>query len=620
MARRNAGGPANRKRDRNPARGMASRLAQVYVLNGGARTMRSNLTLWMLILSLSGGIQYSWGQETGETFTLSGMVVDRDGNPVAGVMVTAFDSQAIKNVTALSQEDGSYSIPNLNPRAHLVRARLAGLDDELIRMKYNPFGGYADGGKREFLDIDFTMKPATDLDSQRTSANLLGLLTWPSKEADHNFRMACTYCHQMGTPGIRANIADTPEFATTIRTMPGFRGLLPEVKENLIPMLIKVYGKGAEADWPAYVPPAPPSGEVLEAIITQWEIGSPTDPSAHDIELGDDGLVYAVDFRNDSIWTLDPKTGERRTYFIPGGLGSNIDRAGKKGPHSIEKAPNGDMWMTLAISGQMAKFDVRTKEFTQISGAEADNPRGRGGYPHTLRFDQKGIIWYTDTGAGVYSLDPETMKVKLYRTLRPEDAEGIIPGGRGEARGSTHYGIDVAPDGKIWYGKLNGQRIGRIDPATGEIKEWKPPIHGPRRLHVAPDGIVWVPGFGSGDLARFDPESEEWTVYKLPGEMTPYALNVHPKTGDVWICGTSDDTMIRFDPKAETFTVYPMPTRVSYTREIEFDEDGNLWTSNSNRPAYQVEDQRGSVIRIELAPSVRGEESETPTTVSFLRP
>ena len=80
-------------------------------------------------------------------------------------------------------------------------------------------------------------------------------------------------------------------------------------------------------------------------------------------------------------------------------------------------------------------------------------------------------------------------------------------GARGESRGITPYGLDVAPDGKIWYTKLNGQRVGRIDPklADGDpeqIVEWKPPIHGPRRLHVAPNGVVWVPGFASGDIPR----------------------------------------------------------------------------------------------------------------------
>ena len=77
-------------------------------------------------------------------------------------------------------------------------------------------------------------------------------------------------------------------------------------------------------------------------------------------------------------------------------------------------------------------------------------------------------------------------------------------------------------------------------------------------------------------------------------------LNIHPKTGDVWITGTGTDSMLRFDPKTEDFTEYRMPTRVTYTREIEFDAEGNVWTCNSNGPTRHIENRHGSVIRLVL--------------------
>ena len=43
-----------------------------------------------------------------------------------------------------------------------------------------------------------------------------------------------------------------------------------------------------------------------------------------------------------------------------------------------------------------------------------------------------------------------------------------------------------------------------------------------------------------------------------------------------------------------------MPKRVTFTREIEFDEEGNVWTCNSNGPTRHIEGGRGSLIRIEL--------------------
>ena len=97
---------------------------------------------------------------------------------------------------------------------------------------------------------------------------------------------------------------------------------------------------------------------------------------------------------------------------------------------------------------------------------------------------------------------------------------------------------------------------------------------------------VWVPFFGHARLGRFDPRSEEWKTWELPtgpaGTELPYALAVHPQTGDVWITGSNTDTLIRFHPATEQFDVFPLPTPVSWTREIEFDTRGHVWTCTSD--------------------------------------
>ena len=45
--------------------------------------------------------------------------------------------------------------------------------------------------------------------------------------------------------------------------------------------------------------------------------------------------------------------------------------------------------------------------------------------------------------------------------------------------------------------------------------------------------------------------------------------------------------------------MYPLPTRVTYTREIDFDERGRVWTSNSNWPAWQIEGGVPKVLRLD---------------------
>ena len=120
-------------------------------------------------------------------------------------------------------------------------------------------------------------------------------------------------------------------------------------------------------------------------------------------------------------------------------------------------------------------------------------------------------------------MHPETLEVKEYKLLKSDQAVGA---GRGESRGITPYGIDFSPvDGTIWYSKLNGNRIGRIDPNAedGDIKEWNPPFRGPRRhARRTRTESSGSPGFGSGVFGSFDPKTEEWKVYDLPDARTRF--------------------------------------------------------------------------------------------------
>jgi streptogramin lyase len=306
---------------------------------------------------------------------------------------------------------------------------------------------------------------------------------------------------------------------------------------------------------------------------------------------------------NDAVETLNPETGERKVYSVPGGKDYEADVFPTKGPHSIEPDAEGNMWLTLALSGEMAMFDPKTEEWTVVSSAPA--PRVNAASIHTrCESIVNGIVWYTDAGTNsVFALDPSNdNEVKQYNLLSADQAIGT---GKGESSGITPYGISIAPDGKIWYSKLNAHRIGRIDPAVedGDIKEWVPPFSGPRRLHVAKDGLVWVPFFGDGKFGSFDPETETWKCYDMPrgSDEIPYALNIHPQTGHIWVCGTGSDTLVEFIPDTEEMIEYRMPSQVTYTREVEFTADGSVWVCNSNYPARHIEGGYGSVIRIKTA-------------------
>ena len=519
--------------------------------------------------------------------TIRGTVSDESGKPVEGVMVSAIDDEHRKWTSVFSQEDGSFAIDGLRNVDHSIRTRLMGLADVWT-------SDVAAGTD----DLVIQTRPAVgdELEAQRPASSAFSMLAFENPRDKLNFKMMCSYCHQIGTLGFR-----TPEkpvdWETMLRRMDGFGGLYPHTRETIIPRLMNTYKDDAVDKWPTFVPPPAPTGMATSATITMWEMDKPLEGSFHDLELGRDGLVYAVNISRGRMIALNPKTGDQTAIKFP---------RGAHAPHSIETANDGSLWTTMCASGHMARYDIETKQFEVYSSAEA--PKKRGNYPHTLRInpkDPEGLIWYTDAGSNsCFSIHPKTGFVKEYKLLSAGQAIGA---GRGESRGITPYGLDYSPvDGMIWYSKLNGNRIGRIDPSAddGDIKEWNPPFRGPRRLHVAPDGMVWVPGFGSGVFGMFDPNSQKWTVYELPDaeNQIPYALNVD-KDGIVWICGTGNDTINRFDPETETLVEFRLPTRVSYTREIEFDDEGNVWTSTSG-PARHMERGVGAVICISLPKSL----------------
>src|SRR6202158_4411700 len=85
----------------------------------------------------------------------------------------------------------------------------------------------------------------------------------------------------------------------------------------------------------------------------------------------------------------------------------------------------------------------------------------------------------------------------------------------------------AAPDkeGNLWmpyYGGAN--KIGKLDPETGAVKEYEVPNEKAVAIHSAypaPDGTVWLAEFGVNKLGRWDSKTEKLTEYSdtyLPGK------------------------------------------------------------------------------------------------------
>ena len=565
------------------------------------------------------------------TGRFSGVVLDAgSGEPVAGAMVTFERGAPVHAVTVFSDAAGEFVSPTLRASERFaVRVRRIGWRDLRSQARL------VEAGTRLELRALRETDPealAAQLPANRWYQLVLERLDDPAQREE--LKRQCTYCHQQGSAATRRG-RSPEEWQKLLARMGRMGGLLSTDLRERIPALFDaaydpktaVPALLARMDVPGFADP--PADPARRAVIEEWELAGPASMQ-HDVVLHPDGRLYSVDMAQDGLYRLDPGQpgGERRSWTIPQDglpLGGVFASAGPPtsttsnahvGPHSIQVAPDGALWITLALGNRLARFDPSDERF-EIHALD------QGFYPHTLRFDPRGRIWYTLAASNHLGMfDPtsgEQRQLRLpARTLGQALTLRLLPAllwiGRhvdlrsraAEADGISMpvpYGIDVAPDGGVWFSQLNEHRIGRVDPASFQVEMIETPFAAPRRLRFDSAGRLWIPSFSEGILARFDPATREFRSWEIPieprGSETPYALHVDRRTDVVWVCGTNSDTLVRFEPGPERFTIYPLPTRVTYTREIDFDPLGRVWTSNSNSPASQIEGGVPRVLRLD---------------------
>jgi streptogramin lyase len=556
---------------------------------------------------------------------LTGTVTAENGKPVTGALVTVFNEAKDRRETVYTAADGRYAIRTDFGGKLDVRARAANFDDARTTVEL-----VADA----HATVDLTVKPfaSPQAASDALSASAHNAkLPWPHAGDRAPFVSQCNYCHQLGN-----SLTRTPKthdvWLSTIGRMEGYFALLSAAdKKTVAGVLARGFdGKPVEAVHNYGATP-----ELARAKTEEWLIGDALS-FIHDLDVGEDDKLYGTDEGHDLIWILNRGTGKIDKIPLPdidlpeGGKFSGMRLpigvfTGKHGPHSMAQAKDGKFWITNALSSTIMSFDPATKAFkTYPVGHDAL-------YPHTIRIDREGIVWFTNVASNqIGRFDPKTEQMTVlslpsngfWRWVSDLLFPTVVHIASWFPQKNLHlefshqkffghnilafpYGIDVNPkDGSIWYAKLYADKIGRVDPTTMEVVEFDTPMRGPRRPRFDRNGVLWIPAFDEGGLMAFDTAKQTFESMKLPllaeGEYEiPYALNVHPVTGDVWITANNSDRVIRYVPATKTFQSYPSPTRVTVLRDMSFTRDGRVCSSQSNLPAYGIEDGVPSFICID---------------------
>jgi virginiamycin B lyase len=569
------------------------------------------------------------------------VVTDSAGQPLATVMVRERPAGGPN----LDTSDNGYQTPGV---ARMVAPEVTRFTDVAGRVDFESRDAPMNyllrkPGYQELLiepsavqqELAASMQAETDpvkLAEARPASAWLGALDLGDRDAKLHFQLQCTFCHQQGNAYIR--IERTPEqWSTIIDRMMRYGSRLSSKDQKALPEKLSA-GFRQLRENPDLVPePLPWSPALASVTITEWPIGDAFS-QVHDMLVAANGLVYVADNIQDRLYEVDPATdsvtvykiphreGEKNGGLIAGRLKDFPKHDSTSNAHSLaESHVDGHIFITPSAQRRLVEFDPETKAFTL-------HDMDGGLYPHTIRVDQKDRVWFTvalsnqvamfDRSTGrftMYDLPTrgfrEWLNVKLIGFIFKLISWGVplanwLPVDR-EATGTPlPYGIEITPDGKVWFARLHTDEIGSIDPDTGEITMIATPFKGPRRLRADAQGRLWIAAFPESAVVRYDPASGEFKRYDLPlnpkGGDTPYSLNVDRPRGLVWVDGNQSDSLYVLDIAAETWEVIPLPRRVSFTRDVEFDPDGAAYTSISNFPSWHIEDAQPTLIRVQHSP------------------
>jgi virginiamycin B lyase len=182
-----------------------------------------------------------------------------------------------------------------------------------------------------------------------------------------------------------------------------------------------------------------------------------------------------------------------------------------------------------------------------IKEYELPTPKSR---PHDPAVAPDGSLWYTAQGANKLGrLDPQTGQFKEYPLKTP---------------GSGPHGLVADRDGNIWFTAIAGGYVGKLDPKSGEITEYRPSSpteidpHTPAFDH---DGILWFTNEETNYVGRLDPKTGRMTLAKSPTpHAVPYGIVVLPSNVPIF-CEFGTNKLATIDPRTMTIHEYVLPLR-----------------------------------------------------------
>ena len=202
-----------------------------------------------------------------------------------------------------------------------------------------------------------------------------------------------------------------------------------------------------------------------------------------------------------------------------------------------------------------------------------------------------GSIWWVGQWADILGrIEPKTGEMR----------EFALP------VGAKPHSVEIGPNGGVWYTGNKNATIGRLNPETHEITEFAMPDEAARDPHTHvfdADGILWFSLQRSNMIGRLDPRTGEIRTVRAPTPGSrPYGVKV-ASDGAVWVACNGSNCLLRLDPSSMEVSEIRLPEKGTTVRRHDIGPDGTIWWVNSGLGRIGSYDPRNGEIREWPSPS-----------------
>src|SRR5215469_2862500 len=408
-----------------------------------------------------------------EVGTLTGVIKDAAGAPVAGAFVQMRNAERRLNFMVITHEEGKYTNNRLPPGKYVVQA----IGGEQQSAPSAPVEVVAGGSASADLALTVARAPALPPawpgrpPGERGEEAAAGAAALPEGAGKAIIEAKCNFCHDSqrivrsrGAPARWQQVIDTMKayaqgstVATPI-TDDEQKVLLAYVSANFGPA---PGGPKPKPDPFSRLPRTLQPPEARDYIVVEYDLVNPR-AEPHEMAVDPLGNGWVSQRVGGKLGKLDAVTLNYIEYAPPAAASSTVRL------NALRRGNRGEFWMVDGgPNRRWLSFDPKTEQFTVYNLPATTSGNASG---NTMRVHPDNTVWLASIGANqVVRFDPATNQFAFFE----------VPAGLKAHKNATPYGLAFSGDGNVWVVENAVDQIARIDPKSGAFEEFPLPVKDP---------------------------------------------------------------------------------------------------------------------------------------------